>query len=110
MMGVPERQPPRRWWSSEEILLFVIDPRRIRRARVELKIPQWKLARWAGCSQNAISLIERGATRWVKETLALDLAEALRKPLEYLFSEVPVIGMLDVTSETDSELQNEGAA
>lgn len=104
-MGVPERQPPPRRWSSEDNLLYVIDPRRNRRARIELRIPQWKLARWSGCSQNSISLIERGVTRWVKEKLALDIAEALRKPTEYLFSEMPVIGVADVTSAVDSELQ-----
>lgn len=108
MMGVPKRHRSPQRWSTEETLLFVIDPGRNRRARAELKIPQWKLARWAGCSQNSISLIERGTTRWVKEKLALDIAEALRKPLGYLFSDVPVIGTSDVTSAADFTLQDTG--
>lgn len=107
-MGVPERLESPRWRSSEDSLLYVIDPGRNRRARAELKIPQWKLARWAGCSQNSISLIERGTTRWVKEKLALDIAEALRKPLGYLFSDVPIIGTSDVTSAVDPDLRATG--
>lgn len=104
-MGVPERQRSPRRWSCEDTDLYVIDPGRVRRARNDQDFSQRELAELCGCSQNAIHLIESGRTRWVKEKLSLAIARRLKKPWEYFFSSVPVIGVHDVTSAADSDLQ-----
>lgn len=65
----------------------VKDPGAIKRWRGRRDLTQRQLAYLCDCSQNAISLIEKGEMTTLSEDLALSIAKRLDVPWEDLFDE-----------------------
>lgn len=103
-MGVPQRhrRPPR--WLSEEPVLYVISPGRMRRTRKDQGYSQEELALLCRCTQSMISAIETGARKGCQEDLAMLIAKKLRQPSGYLFSEAKP-SVSELTSAVDDDFQ-----
>lgn len=67
------------------VWMQVIDPAAIRRWRKRRRLTQHELAYLCRCSQNTISLIEKGDLPTMSEDLALEIAHRLDVPWEDLF-------------------------
>lgn len=67
------------------VWMQVKDPAAIRRLRKRRKLTQRELAFLCRCSQNSISLLEKGDMLTLSEDLALEIAERLDVPWEDLF-------------------------
>lgn len=74
-----------RYRYRSEAWMQVKDPEVIARWRKRRQLSQRDLAFLCRCSQNAISLIERGALPTLSEDLALTIAKRLDVPWEDLF-------------------------
>lgn len=70
---------------ASEVWMKVREPEAIKRWRQRRRLTQRELAYLCKCSQNTISLIERGDLLTMSEDLALEIADRLGVPWEDLF-------------------------
>jgi transcriptional regulator with XRE-family HTH domain len=80
----------------------VRDPQALKRWRERRGLSQRDLAFLCKCSQNAISLLEKGAMQTCSEDLALTLARRLDVPWEDLFETRESPGMRRMTTARQS--------
>ena len=96
--------------SHKEVVMKVKNPQRIRKARTDAGYSQRNLAALCGCSQAAISLIERGTTRTVSKALAESLCKWLKRPSSELFTETTdAASVQSVTTAAGSKRQEVAA-
>jgi len=70
-----------------EVWMFVKSPEKLRRRRRDQRMSQVQLAALAGCTQQYISLIEKGDDRDVSEKIAEKISRYLNVDLEDYFDE-----------------------
>lgn len=76
---------PRVRYLKRGIWMRVRDPQALKRWRERRGLSQRELAYLCRCSQNAISLLEKGTMQTLSEDLALTIARRLDVPWEDLF-------------------------
>lgn len=81
-----------------EVWMYVKDPGKLRRRRKDKGFSQKDLALLIGCTQQYISLMEKGDDRDCSEQIAERIAQRLGLDLEDLFETHTVMPMPAVTS------------
>lgn len=86
--------------SRNEVWMYIKSPARLRRRRKDRKLSQVQLAALAGCTQQYISLLEKGDDHDCSERIAEKICRWLDVDLEDYFDERRVVPMPTVTSRS----------
>lgn len=97
-MPTPQRHVPGVRRARKDRWMRVLDPDRLRRARLFKGWSQRQLAAVCNRSQNAIHLVESGEMHRIEEGFAMAWARELGLPPEEVFGDPPGSVVLEVAS------------
>jgi transcriptional regulator with XRE-family HTH domain len=82
-----------------EVWMYVKNPAKLRRRRRDRGLSQVQLGAFAGCTQQYVSLIEKGDDRDVSEKIAEKISRCLDVDLEDYFDERRVVPMTSIATD-----------